>query len=86
MDGMRVIGAGAATFVLAPAVVHWAHGKVERGFASLGLRLGLPLGGSQVGAAVGLIGDVLRMPFEHQDTGWFGGFLLTGWGAVLGCT
>jgi hypothetical protein len=30
-------------YALGPAVVHWAHGNVAKGFASIGLRVGMPL-------------------------------------------
>jgi hypothetical protein len=44
---------GLAAFFGGP-IVHWAHGYVGRGFASMfGLRLGLPLGGGLLGASLG---------------------------------
>ncbi|MDP3278392.1 MAG: hypothetical protein Q8Q09_24600 [Deltaproteobacteria bacterium] len=45
--------AGTASFAGGP-IVHWAHGHLGRGFASMfGLRLGLPVGGAILGALVG---------------------------------
>ncbi len=45
-------GLGMGTYALGAPIVHWAHGNVGRGFASLGLRLGAPFAGGVVGAAV----------------------------------
>jgi hypothetical protein len=44
---------GAVAFLGGP-IVHWAHGHVGRGFASMfGLRLGLPVAGALLGAGLG---------------------------------
>lgn len=40
-----------ALHALGGPIVHWSHGNAGRGFASLGLRLGLPLVGALIGAA-----------------------------------
>jgi hypothetical protein len=40
-----------AGYSLGGPTVHWAHGNVGTGFASLGLRVGLPLTGALLGAA-----------------------------------
>lgn len=44
---------GMAGHVLTGPVVHWAHGHVGKGFASLGLNVGLPGIGLLSGFAVG---------------------------------
>jgi len=43
---------GSLGYALGSPIVHWSHGNVGRGFASLGLRLGLPFVTGAVGAAV----------------------------------
>lgn len=45
-------GLGLVSYEFAPGVVHFAHGNVGRGFASFGLRLGLPLAGAFLGASL----------------------------------
>jgi hypothetical protein len=45
--------ASVATFFLGAPVVHWKHGHVGKGFGSLGLRVGLPLGAFLAGALIG---------------------------------
>jgi hypothetical protein len=45
--------ASVATFFVGAPVIHWAHGHVGKGFGSLGLRVGLPLGAFVVGALIG---------------------------------
>lgn len=42
----------ASTFLCGAPVVHFAHGHVGKGFGSLGLRLGLPVGGALIAAAI----------------------------------
>jgi len=49
--------AGLGTYVLAPPVVHWAHGNVGKGFGSLGLMLGAPLAGGLTGLALAATSD-----------------------------
>jgi hypothetical protein len=43
--------AGIFGYELAPAVVHFAHKNPGRGFASMGIRLGMPLAGAFLGGA-----------------------------------
>jgi hypothetical protein len=43
---------GLLGYVAGGPTVHWAHGNVGKGFGSLGLRLGLPLGGLLLGVAM----------------------------------
>jgi len=45
-------GFGLVGYAFAPGVVHFTHGNVGRGFASFGLRLGLPLAGAFLGASL----------------------------------
>jgi hypothetical protein len=45
--------ASVATFFVGAPVIHWTHGHVGRGFGSLGLRVGLPLGAFLAGALIG---------------------------------
>jgi hypothetical protein len=55
-------GAGVAGMVLGPPIVHWAHGHVGKGFASLGMNIGATGVGSAIGVgimcgAIGCSGD-----------------------------
>jgi hypothetical protein len=45
--------ASVATFFVGAPVIHWKHGHVGKGFGSLGLRVGLPLGAFIAGALIG---------------------------------
>jgi len=70
-----------AIHVLGGPIVHWAHGNVGRGFASLGLRLVLPTAGALIGVAAksgsaaaigggigGLLAIVLDVSVLARDT------------------
>jgi hypothetical protein len=46
---------GAGTFILVPPIIHWARGNVAKGFGSLGLRVGMPAGGTLIGGIVGVV-------------------------------
>ena len=48
-----LIYVGIAGHVLTGPIVHWAHGHVSKGFASLGLNVGLPGLGMLAGFAIG---------------------------------
>jgi hypothetical protein len=50
--GDTLVGAGLLGYVLAPGIVHVAHRNPGRGFASFGLRLGMPLAAAFVGASL----------------------------------
>ncbi len=55
-EGQRATGVAdltVATYFLGGSVVHWAHGSATKGFGSLGLRVGIPLGGAVLGAVIG---------------------------------
>ncbi|MDB4933743.1 MAG: uncharacterized protein JWP87_715 [Labilithrix sp.] len=51
-NGGTAVGLAAASYALAPPIVHLAHGRPGIAAASLGLRLGVPVGGAMLGAAV----------------------------------
>lgn len=51
LEPLAFVGAAAAAYGLAPAV-HFAHGNTWQGFASLGLRVALPVVGFALGALV----------------------------------
>ncbi|TKD12731.1 hypothetical protein [Polyangium fumosum] len=51
--GTPITYVGIAGHVLTGPIVHWAHGHVGKGFASLGLNVGLPLGGGLLGLMAG---------------------------------
>jgi hypothetical protein len=44
--------AGLASYEFAPGIVHFAHRNPGRGFASFGIRIGLPLAGALLGATL----------------------------------
>jgi len=48
--GASVAAVGAFGYALGPPVLHWSHGQGAGGFASFGLRAGLPFVGGLVGA------------------------------------
>jgi hypothetical protein len=50
--GSTLAWAGILGYELVPGIIHFAHGNPGRGFASLGMRFGMPLAGAIVGAAV----------------------------------
>jgi hypothetical protein len=59
VDGGTILVAiptsGAALLVgypLGGPIVHWAHGRVETGFADLGIRLGAPIAGALTGIGI----------------------------------
>lgn len=52
-QGTALTYVGVAGHVLTGPIVHWAHGHVGNGFASLGLNVGMPLGGGLIGLAAG---------------------------------
>jgi hypothetical protein len=72
--------------------VHWVHGRVGVGFASLGLRAGLPLGGALLGALVaetvawargGFFCDYYDECHSRADLGAAIGAALGGAGAIV---
>jgi hypothetical protein len=50
-DGGAAVAAAAGSYVLAAPIIHLAHGRPGIAAASLGLRLGAPVGGAFLGAA-----------------------------------
>jgi hypothetical protein len=48
-----LFAAGVATYALGGPAIHWAHGNGRKGLASLGLRVGMPLGGFIAGLLIG---------------------------------
>ena len=50
--GATLVWAGVLGYELTPSIIHFAHGNPGRGFASIGIRFGLPLAGSFIGASV----------------------------------
>jgi hypothetical protein len=44
-------------YVLAPPIIHFAHGRAGAGFGSLALRIVMPLGGALLGAPIGQAAD-----------------------------
>jgi hypothetical protein len=76
--GETLAWASLAGYEFAPGVVHFVHENPGRGFASFGIRLGLPLAGAFVGAAAasGCSG------YECEAGGAGAGFLLGMGGAI----
>ncbi len=53
-DGANLLFAtGFATYLVGAPVIHWVHGNGGKGWGSLGLRAGLPIGGAIAGALIG---------------------------------
>lgn len=52
-DDGNIVGAGYMGYILGGPIIHWAHGNVGKGFASFGVRVGIPLGGFLVGGLFG---------------------------------
>ncbi|MRG94139.1 hypothetical protein [Polyangium spumosum] len=52
-QGSAVSYLGVVGHVFSGPIVHWAHGNVGQGFASLGLNVGAPLGGGLIGMMAG---------------------------------
>ena len=50
--GSNITGVGVLGYTFAPAIVHFIHRNPGRGFASIGLRIGLPIAAGIVGAAL----------------------------------
>lgn len=67
-DGWLHLGIGVVTYVVAPPVIHLAHGEYARAGWSLGRRIGLPLAG-------GAIGYVMMLPFDCDSCETAGGVL-----------
>jgi hypothetical protein len=49
--GAKLAVLGLASYELGPGIVHFVHGNPGRGFASFGIRFGLPLTGAFIGAS-----------------------------------
>lgn len=49
--GGRVAAIGAVSYGLTPGIIHFVHRNPGRGFASFGIRLGMPLAGVFIGAS-----------------------------------
>jgi hypothetical protein len=67
-----------ASYEFAPGIVHFMHKNPGRGFASFGIRLGMPLAGAFVGAAAASGCD----GYECEAVGAGAGFLLGMGGAI----
>ena len=52
-DDGNIVGAGWFTYVLGAPITHWAHGNIGKGFADMGLRIGVPVAGFLVGGLFG---------------------------------
>jgi hypothetical protein len=50
-EGQALVGLAAIDYLGGAPAIHWAHGHVGRGFASMGLRLGSPMLGAMLGIA-----------------------------------
>lgn len=57
--------ASGLTYTLGAPIVHFAHGHVDKGFADIGLRLGLP---ALLGFVGGLIGEASYTPASCDET------------------
>lgn len=53
-DTGGIIALGYLGYIHASPIIHWVHGNVGKGFASFGMRIGMPLVAAGIGAIVGL--------------------------------
>ena len=74
-----LVASGVAVYFLGGPTIHWAHGHGSKGLASLGLRVGLPLGGLIAGALLGTVAcgssdsDFVPCPAVMGALGFLGG-------------
>ena len=81
--GVTLIG-GVGVYALGGPIVHWSHGEVGRGFASLGLRVGVPIAS---GYALYGLTCPKRSGHELSEYGQgLGCVVTTGFGVLLGMT
>lgn len=68
---------GGAGLLLGGPIVHWAHGNLGKGFASLGILLATGLVGGGIGVGIGCAAEfVERCRGEFESLGKLSGFLL----------
>jgi hypothetical protein len=77
-DGGVVTAFGLLGYELGPGIVHFVHRNPGRGFASFGVRLGMPLAGAFLGASFSSNCDGYRC----EEDGAAAGFLLGMAGAI----
>ncbi|HYJ08047.1 MAG TPA: hypothetical protein VEX18_03540 [Polyangiaceae bacterium] len=77
-SGDTMVTMGLIGYEFAPGIVHFAHGNPGRGFASFGMRLGMPIAGAFLGAATASGCD----GFECEVSGAALGLLLGMGGAM----
>ncbi len=70
---------GLSTYLMAPPIVHFIHGRPGRAAASFGLRLGAPAVGMMTGIALGC---AVGWCSSRGDFGWVGAFI----GGAVGVT
>ena len=80
-------GVAILLYPIAGPIVHWSHGHAAKGFASLGVRLGVPIGSALV---AGLLGTgIARVAgadaLEAEDAGLVAGLItfLVSWPAAM---
>ena len=82
LPGMLAV-AGTMTFVFAPPIVHFAHGRIGPGFGSFGLRVALPLEVAFDGLLIGAALTSNNNNSEDVPAGpIYGGLIGLGLGAV----
>jgi hypothetical protein len=80
--GVALIITGSVGHGLTGPIVHWAHGHVARGFASLGITLGIPSSITAIVIATGLVTDSgCNGDFCGADAIYIG--FLSGWIATV---
>ena len=74
-----LVASGVAVYFLGGPAIHWAHGHGRKGLGSLGLRVGLPLGGLIAGALLGTVAcgssdnEIVPCPVAIGALGFMGG-------------
>lgn len=76
--GGALVGAGLLGYEFGPGIVHFVHRNPGRGFASFGVRLGMPLAGAFLGASLFSNCD----GYQCEGDGAGAGFLLGMVGAI----
>jgi hypothetical protein len=82
MLGMPIGGVG---LLFGGPIVHWAHGNVGKGFASLGILLATSVVGGAIGVGVSCAAKFVA-PCSHIEDGWWGRLAGVAVGFPVGAT
>jgi hypothetical protein len=85
-DARGAVALGLITWGLGTPIVHMAHAEVGRGFASIGMRIMLPLVGSGIGALAGLIANAGKRSADEIGDAAGTGAIIGAFVGAGGCT